>query len=87
MYKIMVVKNNSHIMINKLQLVLRTYKYIVLFNLGEKHLLVPTFLGDSHFSPYILFLSHLVPILKNASRFSPCRYIRNEEIWRGKWHE
>ena len=43
MYKIMVVKNNSHIMINKLQLVLRMYKYIVLFNLGEKHLLVPTF--------------------------------------------
>ena len=75
----MVVKNNSHIMINKLQLVLRTYKYIVLFNLGENHLLVPTFSGNSHFSPYILFLPHLVHILKNVSRFSSCRYIRNEE--------
>ena len=31
---------------------------------GEKPLLVPTFSGDSHFSPYILFLTFLVPILK-----------------------
>ena len=34
------------------------------FFLGGKHLLVPTFLGDSHFIPYILFLPLLVPILK-----------------------
>ena len=34
---------------------------------GEKHILVPTFSSDSHFSPYILFLLLLVPILKNAS--------------------
>ena len=31
------------------------------------------------FSPYILFLPLLVPILKNASHFGPCRYIRNRE--------
>ena len=31
---------------------------------GKKSLLVPTFSGDSHFSPYILFLTLLVPILK-----------------------
>ena len=46
---------------------------------GEKHILVPTFSGYSHFSPYILFLPLLVPILKNASRFGPCRYIKNEK--------
>ena len=51
---------------------------------GEKHILVPTFLGDSHFSPYILFLPLLVPILKNASRFGPCRYLFNRNILRGK---
>ena len=38
---------------------------------GEKPLLIPTFLGDSHFSPYILFLPLLVPILKNASILVP----------------
>ena len=54
---------------------------------GEKPLLVPTFSGDSHFSPYILFLPLLVPILKNDSRFGPCRYIRNGESRRGKWQE
>ena len=51
---------------------------------GEKSLLVLTFLGDSHFSSYILFLPLLVPILKNAFRFGPCRYIRNVESWYGK---
>ena len=35
----------------------------------KKHILVPTFSGDSHFNPYILFLPLLVHILKNASRF------------------
>ena len=54
---------------------------------GEKHILVPTFLGDSHFSPYILFLPLLARILKNASRFGPCRYIRNGESCRGKRQE
>ena len=49
------------------------------FFLGEKHILVPTFSGYSHFSPYILFLPFLVPILKNTSCFSPYRY-----IWNGK---
>ena len=46
---------------------------------GGKHILVPTFSGYSHFSHYILFLPLLVPILKNASRFGPCRYIKNGE--------
>ena len=50
------------------------------FFLGEKPLLVPTFLGDFHFSPYILFLLFLVPILKNASRFGSYHYIKNGEI-------
>ena len=54
---------------------------------GEKLLLVLTFSDDSHFSPYILFLPFLVPILKNASRFGPCRYIKNRESWRGKRQE
>ena len=47
---------------------------------GEKQLLVPTFSGYSHFSFYILFLQLLVPILKDASCFGPCRYIKNREI-------
>ena len=51
---------------------------------GKKHILVPTFSGYSHFSPYILFLPLLVPVLKNASRFGPCRYIKNITKWRGK---
>ena len=38
------------------------------------------------FSPYILFSPLLVPILKNAPRFGPCRYIRNENYTVGKWH-
>ena len=42
------------------------------FILGEKPLLVPIFSSDFHFNPYILFLLFLVPILKNASYFSPC---------------
>ena len=46
---------------------------------GEKSFLVPTFLSDFHFNPYILFLSLLISILKNASYFSLCRYIRNKE--------
>ena len=51
---------------------------------GEKHILVPTFSVYSHFSSYILFLPLLVLILKNASRFGSCRYIRNEESRYGK---
>ena len=39
---------------------------------GEKPLLIPTFSGDSHFSPYILFFPLLVHILKKSSRFGPC---------------
>ena len=54
--------------------------------LGEKPLLVPTFSGDSHFSPYILFLLLLVPIVKNASRFDPYRYIKNRNCTAGKRH-
>ena len=53
---------------------------------SEKPLLIPTFSGDSHFSPYILFLPLLVPILKNASRFGQCRYIRNGNYITGKRH-
>ena len=53
----------------------------------ENHILVSTFSGDSHFNPYILFLPLLVFILKNASCFGPCRYIRNGESKRGKWQE
>ena len=48
------------------------------FNIGEKSLLVPTFSGNSHFSPYILFLSLLVIVLKNTSHFGLCRYIKNK---------
>ena len=59
----------------------KIFKYVkcVFFFYGEKPLLVPTFLGDSHFSLYILFLPLLVSILKNASRFNPCYYIKNGE--------
>ena len=49
------------------------------FFLGGKHILVPTFSGYFHFSFYILFLPLLVSILKNASRFGSCHYIRNRE--------
>ena len=38
-----------------------------------------TFSGDSHFSPYILFLPLLVSILKNAFYFGPYRYIKDGE--------
>ena len=54
--------------------------------IGEKPLLVHTFLGDSHFSSYILFFPLLVPILKNAFRFGPYRYIRNENCTASKQH-
>ena len=54
--------------------------------LGEKHLLFPTFSGDSHFSPYILFLPLFVSILKNASRFGSCRYIKNGNCTADKRH-
>ena len=66
---------------------LAQYDVTCAINIGEKHLLVPTFLDNFHFSPYILFLSLLVPILKNASRFGPYRYIRNGESWRDKRQE
>ena len=48
-------------------------------NIGKKPFSVPIFSGDFHFSPYILFLPLLIPILKNASRFGPRRYIRNRK--------
>ena len=48
------------------------------FFFGEKPLLVPTFLDDFHFSPYILFLLLLVPILKNASCFVPAVILETE---------
>ena len=47
--------------------------------LGEKPLLIFTFSGDSHFSPYILFLPLLISILKNTSRFGSYRHIKNEK--------
>ena len=52
---------------------------VATFFFDEKPLLVHTFLGDSYFSPYILFLPLLVIILKNASHFGSYRNIRNEE--------
>ena len=54
---------------------------------GEKPLRVPTFSGDFHFSPNILFLPLLVPILKNASHFGPYSYIRNGNCTAGKQHK
>ena len=53
-----------------------SFSFFIIF-LGEKHILVPTFLGYSHFSPYILFLPLLVPILKKVFCFGPYRYIKN----------
>ena len=53
---------------------------------GEKPFLILIFLDDSYFSPYILFLPFLVSILKNASRFGPCRYIKNGNCTAGKRH-
>ena len=53
----------------------------------EKILLVPTFSGDFYFSPYLLFLPFLVPILKNAFCFGPYRYIRNGNCTTDKWHK
>ena len=52
--------------------------------LRQKHILVLTFLDDSHFSPYILFLLLLVLILKKGSRFGPCCYSFNRNILCGK---
>ena len=60
------------------------YESTIYIYIGKNHILVLTFSGYSHFSPYILVLPLLVPILKNAYRFGPCRYIRNGESWRGK---
>ena len=53
---------------------------------GGKSLLVSTFSDDFHFSPYILFLPFLVPILKNISRFGPYHYIKNGNYTAGKRH-
>ena len=58
--------------------------FFFFFFFCEKHILVITFSGDSHFSSYILFLPLLVSILKNASRFGPYRYSFNRNILRGK---
>ena len=44
---------------------------------SRNHIFVSTFSGDSHFSSQILFLPLLVPILKNASHFGLCYYIRD----------
>ena len=55
-------------------------------NQVKKSFLIPIFSGDSHFSLYILFLPFLVHILKNASRFSFCRYIRNGNYTTDKRH-
>ena len=41
------------------------------FYKGKKPLLAPTFLGGFHFSPQVLFLPLLVPILENASILVP----------------
>ena len=35
---------------------------LMLYNIGENHIFVPTFSGDSHFGPYLLFSLLLVPI-------------------------
>ena len=46
---------------------------------GEKSFLVLIFSSDFYFNPYILFLSLLISIMKNASYFSLCHYIKNKE--------
>ena len=48
-----------------------------LLNQGRNHIFVLIFLGDFHFRLQILFLSFLVPNLKNASHFGLCHYIRD----------
>ena len=53
---------------------------------GKMSFLVLAFSGDSHFSPYILFLPLFVFILKNASRFGSCRYIKNGNCTADKRH-
>ena len=52
----------------------------LIYKKGEKNNLVPTFSGDSHFSPYILFLPLLVPILKNASVLVPAVISEMEKV-------
>ena len=48
-------------------------------NLGKKSLLVPTFSCDFHFSPKVLFLPLLVPILENVSILVPTVTSETEE--------
>ena len=50
-------------------LLLSCWDYYYFF--GKKHVLVPTFSGDSHFSFYILFLPLLVSILKTLPVLVP----------------
>ena len=53
---------------------------------GKRSFLVLAFSDDSHFSHYILFLPLFVFILKNASRFGSCRYIKNGNCTADKRH-
>ena len=55
-----------------------------LLNRGRNHIFVFIFSGDSHFRLQILFLLFLVPLLKNASHFGFCHYIRDEKCTRDK---
>ena len=55
-----------------------------LLNQDTNHIFVLTFSVDSHFDLQISFLPFLVPILKNASHFGLCHYIKDEKCTRGK---
>jgi len=50
----------------------------------ENALFVLIFCPDSHFGPYILFLPHLVPILKNVIYLSHFRQCPNNKILGGR---
>ena len=69
-------------------------KWIML--MGVLRVMINNLLAEiTHFHPYIfrqfplwspiLFLPLLVSILKNASCFDHCRYIRDGKCTRGKW--
>ena len=47
----------------------------------KKYILVPTFLDDSHFNPYILFLSLLVPKKRFPFWFLLLHHKRKKLMW------
>ena len=55
---------------------------LVFLEINKNFMAETPFCPYSHFSPYFLILPHLVPKIKNCSRFCPYRYLTNRNCLR-----